>query len=819
MEIIFYPLDFEYKTKDQSTLVYMYGKLENGEKVCVVEEFIPYFYVKMEGVELINLTERLHNLELENKDFTAQIISWEVVDKELLGRKEQFLKVMVNYPQSIPIISKELNAWGLETFEKDLPFIHCYLRDKEITPMTKVKANGDFVEDKELKIAKFLATKVEPESQESIKKLKYLAIDIETYSKNKEILPEKNPILMVALYGVNEENEKFKKVITWKKFDNNLDYLVKVSDEVELLKKLKNYINEYSPDIITGYFSDGFDFPYINIRATKYKIKLDWGIDGSELEAGNKTDFREGKSKIEGIVHIDIFKFIKYIFGKNLKTDSYSLDSVSAEILGSNKHEIDLSKLAETWDSGSEQLEQYCIYNLQDSRLTYQLCEKLMPDMVEFCKILGLPIFDLTRMKFSKLVESYILKRAKEYNVIAPNRPSRDEIDKRLEETYQGGFVFEPKPRMYKDIVVFDFRSLYPTIITAHNIGPESLRCDCCKDKTVPGKEEYWFCTKKKSFISDVLERLVLRRMDLKRMIKDSEEKNEEIHILNARSYALKTLANSFYGYTGFFGARWYCLECAKSTTAYARNYIQETIQKAKENGFKTIYADTDSCFLLLENKTLDQAMKFMDEINSNLPGHMELEYEGFYPRGIFVAIKGSSIGAKKKYALIDKDNKIKVTGFETVRRNWSLLAKELQKRVLQLVLEDKVDSALDYVRSVIKDLKEGKIAVEKLIIKTQITKELSSYSSIGPHVAVAMRMVDKGEQIHPGTVIQYVITSGPGLIREKAFLPEEAKDYDVDYYLNNQLLPAVSSILLVLGYKEEDLLGEGKQEGLSKFF
>ena len=307
--------------------------------------------------------------------------------------------------------------------------------------------------------------------------------------------------------------------------------------------------------------------------------------------------------------------------------------------------------------------------------------------------------------------------------------------------------------------------------------------------------------------------------MDLKRMIKDSEEKNEEIHILNARSYALKTLANSFYGYTGFFGARWYCLECAKSTTAYARNYIQETIQKAKENGFKTIYADTDSCFLLLENKTLDQAMEFMDEINSNLPGHMELEYEGFYPRGIFVAIKGSSIGAKKKYALIDKDNKIKVTGFETVRRNWSLLAKELQKRVLQLVLEDKVDSALDYVRSVIKELKEGKIAVEQLIIKTQITKELSSYSSIGPHVAVAMRMVDKGEQIHPGTIIQYVITSGPGLIREKAFFPEEAKDYDGDYYLNNQLLPAVSSILLVLGYKEEDLLGEGKQEGLSKFF
>jgi DNA polymerase, archaea type len=819
MEILFYPLDFEYKTKDQSTLVYMYGKLENGEKVCVVEEFTPYFYVKIENVELINLTERLKNLEVENKGIKARVISWKNVEKESLGEKEQFLKVMVNYPLAVSIISKELSVWGLETFEKDLPFIHCYLRNKEITPMAKVKANGEFVEDDKLRIKKFLATKVKPESQESVKKLKYLAIDIETYSKNKEILPDKNPILMVALYGVNEKDEKFKKVITWKKFENKLDYLIKVNDERELLKKLKDYINDYSPDIITGYFSDGFDFPYIKVRAAKHKVKLDLGIDGSELEAGQKTDFREGKSKIQGIVHIDIFKFIKYIFGKNLKTDGYSLDSVSAEILGNHKHGVDLSKLSETWDAGSKELEQYCIYNLQDSRLTYQLCEKLMPDMIEFCKILGLPIFDLTRMKFSKLVESYILKRAKEYNVIAPNRPSRNEIDKRLEETYQGGFVFEPKPGMYKDIVVFDFRSLYPTIITAHNIGPESLRCDCCKDKTVPGKEEYWFCTKKKSFISDVLERLVLRRMDLKKLIRESENKKEETHILNARSYALKTLANSFYGYTGFFGARWYCLECAKSTTAYARNYIQETIQKAKKKGFKTIYADTDSCFLLLENKPLNQAMEFMNEINSNLPGHMELEYEGFYPRGIFVAIKGSSVGAKKKYALIDEKGEMKITGFETVRRNWSLLAKELQEKILQLVLEDKVDYAMDYVRSVIKDLKEGKIAMEKLIIKTQITKELGSYSSIGPHVAVAMRMEDKGEKIAPGTVVKYIISSGPGLIREKAFLLEEAKDYDVDYYLNNQLLPAVSSILLVLGYKEEDLLGEGKQEGLSKFF
>ena len=817
MEITFYPLDFEYKIKEEKTLVYIYGKSEQREKICVVDEFSPYFYVKTENVDLTNLSKRLHNLEIESSGFIAQVVSWENVEKELLGKKEQFLKVFVNSPKSVSVISKELSAWGLNTFEKDIMFIHHYLRDKEITPLTKLRAKGDFVDDDELRVPKFLATSIEQESQESISRIKYLAIDIEIYSKNKEVLPEKNPILMVALYGVDERDKKFKKVITWKKFDHNLDYLVRVDDEKELLKKMCEEIKEYSPDIITGYFSDGFDFPYIKARASKHKVKLDLGIDHSELEAGQKTDFREGKSRIKGIVHIDIFKFIKYIFGKNLKTVGYSLDSVATEILGNQKHGIDISKLAEVWDSGSKEIEQYCIYNLQDARLTYQLCEKLMPDMIEFCKVVGIPVFDLTRMKFSKLVENYIMKRAKEYNVIAPNKPSKDEIEQRFEETYQGGFVFEPKPGLYEDIVVFDFRSLYPTIITAHNIGPESLNCKCCKDKVVPGKEEYWFCTKNKSFISNALERLVLMRMDLKKLIKKS--KKEDVAILNARSYALKILANSFYGYTGFFGARWYCLECARSTAAYARNYIKETIKKAEQKGFKTIYADTDSCFLLLDKKPLDQAMEFMTEVNSDLPGHMELEYERFYPRGIFVAIKGSSVGAKKKYALIDKKGKTKITGFETVRRNWSLLAKEIQEKVLQLVLENKVDEAVEDVRKTIKDLKEGKIALEKLVIKTQITKDLSSYSSIGPHVAVAMRMADKGEKINPGTIVQYVISSGSGLIREKAKLVEEAKDYDVDYYLNNQLLPAVSSIFLVLGYKEEDLLSEGKQEGLSKFF
>jgi DNA polymerase I len=107
------------------------------------------------------------------------------------------------------------------------------------------------------------------------------------------------------------------------------------------------------------------------------------------------------------------------------------------------------------------------------------------------------------------------------------------------------------------------------------------------------------------------------------------------------------------------------------------------------------------------------------------------------------------------------------------------------------------------------------------LIIKTQITKDISSYSSISPHVAIARKIQDKGEKIYPGRSIEYVIVKGKGLIRDKAKLPEEVKDgdYDPKYYIEHQIMPALSGIFSVLGFNDKDLSKESSQTGLGKFF
>lgn len=825
MNITFFPYDFEYRFKQGKTYMYLYGKQENGQKICVMHHYDPYFYVAIENIDTTELARRLTSLKIEAKPEPAIILHWQEIQKELLGKTIQLWKIVVNFPKAVPMISKELESLGLTCYERDILFTHRYLRDNGLVPMTLTGAEGDFLVDSSFKIPLFIAQKVIPvvgDASEKKANWKILAFDLETYNAKGEINFEENPILMAGFYGIDEQGTEFAKVITWKHFSHSLPYLSIVENEAALVRECQKIIQDYNPDIITGYFSDVFDWPYLQARARKHNVTLNLGLDNSTVRITGKTGFREGEAEISGILHLDILKFIKNIFGKNLKTDSYSLDSVAGELLGHGKHVVNLDELSSSWDNNPDKLLPFCEYNLHDARLTHKLCSLLLHDITELTKVIGVPPFDVIRMRFSRLVENYILRRAVEYNVLAPNKPGDLETEQRMEESIQGAFVYEPNPGLYKDVVVFDFRSLYPTIITAHNLGPEALRCFCCAGKAlVPGKEEYWFCTREKKFIPLVLEQLIALRIEAKKKAKQAKSEDADKKVLESRANALKLLANSFYGYLGFFGARWYCLECAAATTAYARNYIQMTMKQAQENGFSVVYADTDSCFLLLDGKKMDDALRFMDNVNKTLPGQMELELVGYFPRGIFVGLKGSEKGAKKRYALLSPDRTLKITGFESVRRNSSPLAREVQEKVLRFVLEDNVAAALDYTRKMVKDLQQARIPLVRLILKTQLTREISQYSSIAPHVMIAQKLQDRGEKVSPGRMIEFIIVKGTGLIRDRARLPDEVKEgeYDPEYYIKHQLVPAVNSLFAVFGYKEDDIFKESSQSGLGKFF
>ena len=291
---------------------------------------------------------------------------------------------------------------------------------------------------------------------------------------------------------------------------------------------------------------------------------------------------------------------------------------------------------------------------------------------------------------------------------------------------------------------------------------------------------------------------------------------------MKARSNAFKLLANAYYGYLGFFGARYYCVEAAASTLAFVRKYNQETIENVTKEGYKVIFGDTDSVGFLLIKKRKDETLKFLKKLNEKLPGIMELELEDFYKRGIWVSKRTGDVGAKKKYALIDEQGRLKIRGFETVRRDWCSLARELQNKVIKKVLEDGNEKkALEYVKEIIKQIKERKINKEKIMIRTQLKKPISDYKNISPHVIAAKKMQELEIPISQGNLVEYYIAETKDkkkLVREKVKLPIEKGEYNIEYYLNHQILPAVENIFQVFNVNIKEILDGKKQMTLGEF-
>ncbi|MBW2971555.1 DNA-directed DNA polymerase [Candidatus Woesearchaeota archaeon] len=817
----FYPVDLTYKVVRGKPAVYIYGRTKDGKHIGVVDEdFEPYFYVvPKKGVSMSSLKDDLKGVKQGSGDDTLEVTKTGSAKKILRGKEVEAVKVFVNIPKAVPALREDIRKMPHveDILEYDILFTRRYLIDKKITPLilTDVEAEPLTERNERSRVPLFRANSISQTSNESLEDLKILAFDIETYNPDGKLaVPEKHPIVMVSLFG-----KDLKKVITWKRFKTDLDCIEFVEGEAQLLERFKELVTEYSPDILTGYYSDGFDMPFIIKRANKYKIKMDLGLD---YEAVTLPRGSIRSIDTTGIVHVDILNFIRRVISRKMKTDSFRLDHVAEELLGENKDDVEIERLAELWDKGSDELDSFAKYNLKDSRLTFELCEKVMPNMIELVKIVSQAIKDVNRMSFSQLVEWYIMRRADEFGQFIPNKPHHGELEERMGERIKGAFVYEPKPGLYENVVVFDFRSLYPSIIVSHNISIETLNCSCCKDKEkVPHeKVKLWFCTKKEGFFSTVLEEIITRRMRVKEIMKTADKKKRVF--LDARQESLKVLSNSFYGYLGFFAARWYCKDCARSVTAYARHYIHKVIDTAKEKGFEVLYSDTDSVFLHLTGQSEKDALKFCEEINNTLPGMMELEYDGSYTRALFVAMKEAEAGAKKKYALIDEKGSITIKGFETVRRNVSDIAKRTQEEVIRIILKDNdPKKAFEYVKGVVNSLKDKKVDIDDLAIPTKLTRTIESYDSIGPHVAVAKRMRAKGADVYPGMIVRYVVTAGKERIRDRAKMPEEVREgeYDTDYYVKNQVIPAVERILEVFGYAADELAGAKKQSKLGSYF
>jgi len=784
-----YFIDASYTVKKGKTYVALL--LKGKKTVKRYYQYDPYLYVDAP------LTHKDDIDEMKAITKTGEMISplrVEEVERKVGSEKRKLLKVYCKEPSHVPAIK---SAIPFPCYEYSIPFARRFIFDMGITPLHIIS-----YEREGPVIKKILSIKAgEP-------KLDAMSFDIETYNPMGIPREDKDPVIMISYSG------KKKGVLTSK--DCKQDFVERTKDEKQMLERFNSIVQAEDPDVLVGYNSANFDLPYMKARTDKLGIPLKLGRFGTGIKPLKKGMIKG--IRLPGRAHLDLYPVVKFFgFIGLIKTQRFTLDAVAQDVLGEKKVAMKKDDIWQMWDKGD--IEKLCEYSMVDAELTKSLSDRFLPLEMELSSVAKMPLFETSVSTSGQLVENLLMYHASERDETIPTRPGGDAIMERVSAPIQGAFVKLPEPGIYENLAVLDFRGLYPSIIVSYNIDPATLMKEDESGDCFTSPTEARFSKAETGLIPFVLDYLVDMRMKIKRELKSLDKDSDEYVRMNARSHALKILANSFYGYMGYARSRWYSRPCAESVTAWGRKHIAETIETAEKSGFTVLYADTDSVFLLYKNR--GDVLAFMKKVNDSLPEKMELELEGFYTRGVFVSKKGGEArGAKKKYALIGEDGRIKIRGFELVRRDWSAVAKETQLKVLEAILkEGSKEKAVKIIRDMVSDLQDGKVPLQKLAISTQLKKDPRQYEIVSPEVTAAKKLLKAGTPVERGTIISYVVGKSGKTISEKAVPLELAEDYDSDYYINNQVLPAVMKIMKELGYDEYSMKFGGKQKSLDHFF
>jgi len=587
------------------------------------------------------------------------------------------------------------------------------------------------------------------------------------------------------------------------------DWLLFVPDERSLLTKLVEVVRRYDPDLFIGWNVVGFDFRVLHNRAEQLKVPLLLGRDDYPLQV---IQSGQGKwfTRMAGRVVIDGIDALK---GATWQFESFSLEYVS-------RHLLNRGKLIDHPEQRGEEIQQLyrddkpalARYNLEDCRLVLEIFDKaeLFHYLLERAQLTGLTL-DKVGGSAAAFDNQYLPPLHRGGYVAPVYASGASGLDA------PGGYVMDSKPGLYQQVLVLDFKSLYPSIIRTFKVDPmgmaEGLREGIPEQNLVPGFNGAIFC-RESAILPQIIERLWQARDQAKAA-------NNA-----ALSSAIKIIMNSFYGVLGSNVCRFYDQRLSGSITLRGHEILTKTRDVIEEEfGYTVIYGDTDSVFVWLGNKypeakAGEEGRKLAEFLNTwwqqqakerfDLPCHLEIEYETHFRRFLMPTMRHSDKGTKKRYAglqsMSDGADRMIFKGLENVRTDWTPLARELQEQLYERVFRQQEWRSL--LMSVVADLKEGKLD-KKLIYRKRIRQPLAEYKKNRPPHAQAAAKVDQYYQdkqlpspVRPGYYVEYMQTvNGPE--------PLEVLRSPLDYqhYLDKQVMPVADTILQFLDQDFESLV------------
>ncbi len=564
-------------------------------------------------------------------------------------------------------------------------------------------------------------------------------------------------------------------------------------DEKAMLESFFAWLAEDDPDLILGWNVADFDLAFMQKKCDELKIPFRMGRAKSKAfmlvaTAPGQTTI----AKVPGRVVLDGIQLLRLGFWD---FESYALDYVASEMLGRKKLITgETDRLREIRRLFREDKPALAAYNLEDCRLVLEIFEKarLVHFAAERARLMGQA---MDRQGGSVAAFDFLyLPRLHRVGCVAPD------VGSVMPETSPGGYVMDSLPGLYDNVLVLDFKSLYPSIIWTFKIDPLGMARP--GEDPVPGFGNAQF-NRERHILPGLVEELWRARDAAKR------DKN------TALSTAIKIIMNSLYGVLGTPGCRFFDARLASSITRRGHQLIQRSREWIEGQGYKVLYGDTDSLFVLVGTGVAEEECKAVGkklaaglnawwtetlEKEHRLESHLEIEFEKHYFRFFMPTIRGTEVGSKKRYAGYLRDSKhdleVEFTGMESVRTDWTILAREFQRELYRRIFAG--ETYEDFIRDTAAAVLAGKHD-EQLVYKKRLRRKLEEYTKVAPPHVQAARKLER-----PGRSISYVITlNGPE--------PAEIRKSPIDYghYLDRQLAPVADAILHVFDQTFEKLTSQ----------
>ena len=625
--------------------------------------------------------------------------------------------------------------------------------------------------------------------------LRTVAIDIETRGHSRDLysiaaatLLDSSPASNVVFIIGQGENETC-----------NGYQLIYQANESELLNSFFDWIGQVDPDIISGWAVINFDLNFIDQKCRALGIKFRLGRGGETaavLQPGNPGSPRiarvPGRAVFDGI---DLLKAGFWAF------DSFSLDNVSHVLLGTGKLiTSDQDKVAQINHLFQHDKPALADYNYRDCTLVNDIFVKadLLAFAIQRANLTGLA---LDRLGGSVAAfDNLYLPRLHRQGFVAPDIHNRSDAA-----GSPGGYVMDSAPGLYHNVLVLDFKSLYPSIIRTFFIDPLGLAEP--GENPLAGFVDARF-SRDTHILPGMIEELWAARDEAK------ETRNAPL------SQAIKIIMNSFYGVLGTTGCRFYSQQLASSITRRGHEIITQSRDWIVDQGYDVIYGDTDSVFVLIgpDVKTTQCTVigqQLMQGLNQwwteqlqsrfQIESHLEVEFETHYTRFFMPTVRGMPTGSKKRYAGLVLEStttsddesssetvadtgtsRLVVKGLEAARNDWTPLARNFQRELFHRVFHELPFE--QFVRTTAEQLQLGDLD-EELVYSKRIRRALNDYQrNVPPHIQAARKLERSGNSI------RYVITrNGPEPVEALHSTP------DYQHYIDKQLAPAADGILQFL--------------------